>query len=169
MIGWVLTGVQILHVLTASPEHAQLVIQAGITAGFRETGAVSLLARRGEEEAMPMVAVRSMGLSFESLVGVESEELERRCMVSEGYLGMIVRIANERFAENAKRIARLEAALDQAFAPKGPDGWEDAETRRERKREEGLRRREELKTQQVEPKEESKLDLGLILQAPDIL
>lgn len=166
---YVLTRFQILHVLTASPEHAQLVIQAGMGAGFRETGAVSVLAKRGEEEAMPMVAVRSMGLSFESLVGVESEELGRRCIVSDEYLDMIVRIANERFVENAKRIARLEAALDQAFAPKGPEGWEDAETRKERKREEGLRRREELKRQQVEQREESKLDLDLILQAPDIL
>ena len=152
MDGWMLTAFQILHVLTASPEHAQLVIQAGMGAGFRETGAVSVLARRGEDEAMPMVAVRSMGLSFESLVGVESDGRGRRCIVGDEYLGMIVRIANERFAENAKRIARLEAALELAFAPKGLEGWEDTETRRERKRVEGFRRREKLKRQQVETK-----------------
>ncbi|KAK1826680.1 hypothetical protein QBC39DRAFT_268624 [Podospora conica] len=162
-------GDGILHVLTASHEHAQLVIQAGMAAGFRETGAVSLLAK--EEAAMPMVAVRSMGLSFESLVGVEREGTGRRCIVSDEYLCVIVRIANERFAENAKRIARLEAALDQAFAPpKGLEGWEDAETRRERKRVEGLRRRWELKRQQqVKHEEGSKLDLGVVLQAPDIM
>src|SRR6478735_3699828 len=102
-----LTWLQILHVLTASPEHAQLVIQAGMGAGFRETGAVSLLSRGAEEEAMPMVAVRSMGLSFESLVGVETDEKGRRRIVGEDYLGMIVRIANERFIENSKRISRL--------------------------------------------------------------
>lgn len=152
---------QILHILTASLEHAQLVIQAGMEAGFRETGAVSLVKRRSDEEAMPMVAVRSMGLSFESLVGTETDGV-RRAIVPSEYLKMLVQIANERFIENQKRIARFSAALDAAFAPpEGKEGWEDAQARRERKRQEGLRRREELRRQEVQPEDESNLDLAL--------
>ncbi|KAK0729707.1 methyltransferase TYW3-domain-containing protein [Lasiosphaeris hirsuta] len=157
----------ILHVLTASLEHAQVVIQAGMEAGFRETGAVSLLGRRPEDGAMPMVAVRSMGLSFESLVGVEGDG-ERYCIVSAAYLERLVRIANERFAENQKRIARFQEALTKALAPKAANDWEDTETRRERKRQEGLKRRDELQ-KQSKPPEDGHFDLASILQPPEIL
>lgn len=157
----------ILHVLTASLEHAQVVIQAGMEAGFRETGAVSLLGRRPEDGAMPMVAVRSMGLSFESLVGVERDG-ERYCIVSAAYLERLVRIANERFAENQKRIARFQKALTKALAPKVADDWEDAETRRERKKQEGLKRRDELQKQSKSP-ENGDSDLASILQPLDVL
>ncbi|KAK4247805.1 tRNA wybutosine-synthesizing protein [Corynascus novoguineensis] len=157
----------ILHILTASLEHAQLVVQAGMEAGFRETGAVSLLARHPGEEAMPMVAVRSMGLSFESLIGVEKDGV-RRLAVPPQYLKTLVQIGNERFIENKKRIARLSAALDAAFAPpKIKKNWEDAQARRERKRQEGLRRQEELKKHKdTEVAEQS--SPGSILQIPEL-
>jgi tRNA wybutosine-synthesizing protein 3 len=133
-------------------------------AGFRESGAVSLLARQPDEEATPMVAVRSMGLSFESLIGAETDGV-RRLVVSPQYLKTLVRIANERFVENEKRIARFSAALDAAFAPpKGKENWEDAQTRRERKRLEGLRRREELKKAKNEVPSGSREEL--IVQQP---
>ncbi|KAL2136417.1 hypothetical protein VTI74DRAFT_3851 [Chaetomium olivicolor] len=157
----------ILHVLTASLEHAQLVIQAGMEAGFRESGAVSLLKRQSDCEAMPMVAVRSMGLSFESLIGAETDG-NRRLIVSPQYLKTLVQIANERFVENQKRIARFSTALDVAFAPpKGKEDWEDAEARRERKRQEGLRRREELKKNKSRPAGDASIDL--ILQEEDVM
>jgi tRNA wybutosine-synthesizing protein 3 len=164
--------VQILHVLTASLQHAQLVIQAGMEAGFRETGAVSLIGRKAEEDAMPIVAVRSMGLSFESLIGLEQDtegvSQQRIPLVTSEYLQALVKIANARFIENQKRIARFEAALKTAFSPKEkPAEWEDAEARRERKREEGLRRREALKKQA--PQAQEHVDLGVILQEPDVL
>ncbi|KAL2198736.1 tRNA wybutosine-synthesizing protein [Corynascus similis CBS 632.67] len=157
----------ILHILTASLEHAQLVVQAGMEAGFRETGAVSLLARHPDEEATPMVAVRSMGLSFESLIGVEKDGV-RHMVVPPQYLKTLVQIGNERFIENKKRIARLSAALDAAFAPpKNKKNWEDAQARRERKRQEGLRRREELKKHKdTEVAEQS--SPGPILQIPEL-
>lgn len=153
--------------MTASLEHAQLVIQAGMEAGFRETGAVSLLKRQPGHEPTPMVAVRSMGLSFESLVGVEADEA-RRSIVSEQYLKTLVQIANERFVENQKRIARFSMALEAAFAfPKEKADWEDAQARRERKRQEGLGRREELRREKSQAVDESSLDLTL--QQPDVL
>jgi tRNA wybutosine-synthesizing protein 3 len=136
-------------------------------AGFRETGAVSLLKRQPEEEAMPMVAVRSMGLSFESLVGAETNGV-RRLIVTPEYLRTLVQIGNERFVENQKRIARFSAALGAAFSPpKSKEGWEDAQARRERKRQEGLRRREELRKDKSKPADEFNGDLTL--QQQDIL
>jgi tRNA wybutosine-synthesizing protein 3 len=123
-------------------------------AGFRETGAVSLLKRQPDEDATPMVAVRSMGLSFESLIGAETDGV-RQLIVSPQYLKTLVQIANERFVENEKRIARFSAALAAAFAaPKGKENWEDAETRRERKRQEGLKRRAELEKDRRKPADE---------------
>ncbi|KAI1472580.1 methyltransferase TYW3-domain-containing protein [Daldinia caldariorum] len=140
----------ILHVLTASPEHAQLLLRCGLQAGFRESGAVSLTPAAGEQHATPIVAIRSMGLTFESLIGYQSDGDEIHCTVSSAYLRMLVRIANERFVENTKRINRFRAALAEATKPvddDGKNGWEDAQVRRERKRAEGLKRKEELRKQ----------------------
>ncbi|KAG7291595.1 hypothetical protein NEMBOFW57_001614 [Staphylotrichum longicolle] len=157
---------RLIHFKFEPMEHAQLVIQAGMEAGFRESGAVSLLKRHPDEEATPMVAVRSMGLSFESLIGAETDGV-RRTIVSPQYLKTLVQIANERFVENERRIARFSAALEAALSPpKGKGDWEDAQARRERKRQEGLKRREELKKDKSKPVDESGIDLAL--DHPDI-
>ncbi|KAM5346769.1 hypothetical protein ACJ41O_009774 [Fusarium nematophilum] len=141
----------ILHVLTASPEHAQLLLRCGLQAGFRESGALNLLPS-GKDAVTPMVAIRTMGLAFESLIG---QQVDGRCqrLVSPGYLRTLIHIANERFAENTKRIQRFQEAFRAAAsAPsprRNPEGqeWEDAAARRERKRAEGLRRKAELQAQ----------------------
>ncbi|KAI0547562.1 methyltransferase TYW3-domain-containing protein [Xylaria curta] len=138
----------ILHVLTASLEHAQLLLRAGLQAGFRESGAINLTSTTAEP-VTPMVALRSMGLSFESLIGVQKDGVVK-CMVSDEYLHSLLRIANERFEENRKRIERFRTAvLEASYPPKKKDGteWEDAQARRERKRAEGLRRKAELQEQ----------------------
>jgi len=143
---------QILHVLTASLEHAQLMLSCGVQAGFRESGAVNLVADSQQDQAAPMVAIRSMGLGFESLIGVEDADGRRRCTVSNEYLRSLVLIANERFDENSRRIRRFHDGLARAFSQPtekvNRDGivWEDAAARRERKRAEGLRRQAELQS-----------------------
>ncbi|KAI0886214.1 methyltransferase TYW3-domain-containing protein [Annulohypoxylon maeteangense] len=143
----------ILHVLTASPEHAQLLLRCGLQAGFRESGAVSLTAAVGEQHATPMVAIRSMGLSFESLIGYQAGDGGQiQCTVTSAYLRTLIDIGNERFIENTKRIERFRTALAEATKPSNKNGdvWEDAETRRRRKREEGLRRRDMLEKQKID-------------------
>ncbi|KAH8844364.1 hypothetical protein MCOR27_009252 [Pyricularia oryzae] len=136
----------ILHILTASSEHAQSVIRCGLEAGFRESGAINLLGPQQQQQATPMVAIRSMGLGLESIVGTLAAG-GLQCLVTPQYLAMLVRISNERFRQNAERIERFRLALQEEFGEKkqtGNPGWEDAAARRERKKAEGLRRREEI-------------------------
>ncbi|KAG5925962.1 hypothetical protein E4U42_003791 [Claviceps africana] len=138
----------ILHILTASPLHAQALLQAALQAGFRESGALNITPQP-DSSTTPLVAIRSMGLSFESLIGYEANGT-RHPLVTGPYLRTLMGVARERFAENAKRIARFRGGFAAAVvAPRGsirPDGkhWEDGAVRRERMREEGLRRREAL-------------------------
>lgn len=160
---------QILHVLTASPQHAQLLLTCGLQAGFRESGAINLLPPSSSSStATPMVAIRSMGLGLESLIGRETNGT-KHCTVSGEYLKALIRIANERFIENARRIERFRVLLKKAALSGGLDGgvtsskgrravvaagesWEDADARRERKRAEGLRRAEEVRRLKDEQK-----------------
>ncbi|KAG5979628.1 hypothetical protein E4U55_004932 [Claviceps digitariae] len=132
----------ILHILTASPSHAQALLQAALQAGFRESGALNIAAQ-ANSSATPMVAIRSMGLSFESLIGYEANG-RRYQLVTGPYLQALMVIARERFAENAKRIARFRRGFSVMSMRQDGRHWEDGRARRERMREEGLRRREAL-------------------------
>lgn len=73
-------------------------------------------------------------------------------MVSEAYLRTLVELANQRFGANQERKERFARALLQSKGEevkKGDSGdWEPKDVRRERKREEGLRRKEEIQRQQ---------------------
>ncbi|OJD20720.1 hypothetical protein ACJ73_07943 [Blastomyces percursus] len=142
----------ILHIMASSLKHAQPVLAAATTAGFRESGIQSLRCL-GETEAYPIVAVRSSGLALESIIGFhqrsignESEEDIVRSLVSEDYLRMLLAAANERFKTNAERRERFWTKLQEFcqghpgnISSRRPD-WENPEARRERKRAEGLRR-----------------------------
>ncbi|KAG7134908.1 tRNA wybutosine-synthesizing protein 3 like [Verticillium longisporum] len=141
----------ILHVLTASTAHAQLLLKCAFQSGFRESGALNITTAN-DSPITPLVAVRTMGLSFESLIGVESEAGRREAIVSTSYLKTLLDIGNDRFVENDKRIARFRSALRDAVtgrpAKVGENGvdWEDPAARKERKRAEGLRRQAEMAT-----------------------
>ncbi|KAM3483839.1 hypothetical protein MY8738_002736 [Beauveria namnaoensis] len=156
----------ILHVLTASHAHAQLLLRCALHAGFRESGAVSLVSPHNEP-ATPMVAVRSMGLSLESLLGYAEDDGRRRWLtVPPGYLNTLMTIGSARFAENAKRIERFETAFGAATArlvgPRmNPDGgaWEDAAARRERMRAEGLRQQAARQAERRPGEEQPDIDL----------
>ncbi|KAM3507251.1 hypothetical protein MY11210_007224 [Beauveria gryllotalpidicola] len=156
----------ILHVLTASHAHAQLLLRCALHAGFRESGAVSLVSP-SNEPATPMVAVRSMGLGLESLLGYAEEDgRRRRLTVPPGYLDTLMAIGAARFAENAKRIERFKTAFGAATArmagpPRNPDGgaWEDAAARRERMRAEGLRQKAARQAERRAEEERPDIDL----------
>ncbi|OJD14832.1 hypothetical protein AJ78_04862 [Emergomyces pasteurianus Ep9510] len=144
----------ILHIMASSLKHAQPVLAAATAAGFRESGIQSLRCLN-DTEAYPIVAVRSSGLALESIIGShqrhtlvreETEEDTAKSVVSEDYLRMLLALANERFKTNANRRERFWAKLKELCTGRPEDvpskraGWEDPEVRRQRKREEGLRR-----------------------------
>lgn len=171
--------------MTASPYHAQLILSCGLQAGFRESGAINLIpppstttttssssfsSSSGSSAATPIVAIRSMGLGVESLIGAEMNGI-KHCTVSGEYLKALIRIANERFMENARRIERFQRCLRDALSRGGLGGkkerkgegeggeWEDAEARRERKRAEGLRRAEEVRRIKEEQRKQQDADI----------
>ncbi|CZR51678.1 related to DUF207 domain protein [Phialocephala subalpina] len=158
----------ILHVLTASLTHAQKVLSAALQAGFRESGALNLIPS-GAEPATPMVGIRTMGLTLESVIGFERDG-EEICIIPEWQLRNLVEVSNQRFVENTKRIERFRSLLkemDGGVAKKqGENGdWEDAQARKERKRAEGLERARALKENQTSSQaSEELLDIGILEQ-----
>ncbi|GFF46645.1 hypothetical protein IFM58399_07850 [Aspergillus lentulus] len=158
----------ILHIMAATLHHAHPVLSAAATSGFRESGLQSLRCLEGENGPSPIVAVRSAGLSLESVIGycessdeeddTSSKEPAIRSLVTEEYLQMLVAISNERFSINAERKERFRTSLlnlcsrEQPCGSRSrlkakPEGWEDPAARRERKRAEGLMRKKVLEAQ----------------------
>ncbi|KAG9199531.1 hypothetical protein G6514_008389 [Epicoccum nigrum] len=144
----------ILHILSASIYHAQKLLNAGMGAGFRESGAVSLGSSKSGE-ANPVVAIRSTGYSFDSIIGYQDDEDRNISLIDEGHLRTLVCIANERFKINLERIARFRTQLLDSYQPalkSGPSdsNWEDADVRKHRKRAEGLARQQALQAAKSE-------------------
>ena len=127
--------------MTASLHYAQPILSAAINAGFRESG-VQSLRNLDDINAFPMVAIRSSGLAFSSLIGFvdQTHNGDIRSLVSEEYMKLLFSIANDRFDANAERINRLQDNLLEISHKQNFD-WEDQEIRRERKKTEGLERR----------------------------
>ncbi|GLA93393.1 hypothetical protein AtubIFM61612_010589 [Aspergillus tubingensis] len=159
----------ILHIMTATLHHAHPVLSAASTSGFRESGLQSLrcLEANDIEGPSPIVAVRSAGLSLESVIGYCEEtdddnddngEPIIRSLVTEEFLEMLVAISNERFAVNSERKERFRANLldlcstdhTKSKGKSKPPGWEDPEKRRERMRAEGLKRKQLAQNQRKE-------------------
>ena len=151
---------QILHIMAATLYHAQPVLSAASSSGFRESGLQGLRCLEGDSGPSPIVAVRSAGLALESIIGYcedGGDEPVIRSLVSEEYLRMLVNMSNERFSVNSERKERFRTAILHGFSIGSPNstkskgktrpGWEDPETRKERKRAEGLMRKKVLEGQ----------------------
>lgn len=130
--------------MCASLHHAQPILTAAINAGFRESG-VQSLKNLDDANSFPMVAVRSSGLAFESLVGYvddsrDEEKVQR--IVDNGALELLATVANDRFVVNRERISRFEEELFRD--PGRLNHNERPEDRAVRKRAQGLERQAEL-------------------------
>ncbi|RMD43144.1 hypothetical protein DV735_g2015, partial [Chaetothyriales sp. CBS 134920] len=116
----------ILHVLCASLDHARPLLAAAINAGFRESGVPSLKVLEEPEKGV-MVAIRTAGLAFSTVVGEialgRGAAENRRVVVSEEYLRMCLRVVNERFKANEERKRRLEQEV-QKIEEQAPPGEE---------------------------------------------
>lgn len=139
----------ILHIHCASLWHARPLLSAAINAGFRESGVQSLRALDDPSSGV-MVAIRTAGLAFETVVGVvEGQDIRR--IVNEEYLGMCAKIVNERFKWNDARRERLRAEIRRFGARQQvASSWEDEDQRKARKRREGLLRQQQQHDHAVE-------------------
>lgn len=156
--------------MAASLHHAKPILSAAINAGFRESG-IQSLKNLEDPNAFPMVAVRTAGLALGSLIGhaceTETGAEEVRALVSEEYLETILKVANARFAANAKRIERFSDGLFHGHKD-NELSWEDPQARRERKRAEGLAKKDQLRAQHGQGDEDhhfEALDDGPLLAA----
>jgi tRNA wybutosine-synthesizing protein 3 len=147
--------------LSASIDDAQHVLNSALAAGFRESGAVSLGSIKGESN--PIVAVRSAGYSFDSIIGYQDENGDNIALVDEKYLRTLVCIANERFSINFDRITRFRNALleTQKHGTSYPPDWEDADARKQRKREEGLARQQTLRNKEPQHTQDESMQKDL--------
>lgn len=139
---------QILHVLCASLHDASAVLTAAFEAGFRESGAMNL----ATDDGGLIVGVRSNGLSFDCIVGHQAVDGELLCIVDDEYIKGMLGIANERFFTNSERTQRFEAAINRKF--NALSSKEDSETRRQRKRAEGLAKQQALQATRSEQQQE---------------
>ena len=168
---------QILHVMTASLQHARPILAAALDSGFRESGVQSLKSL-DDPDAFPMVAIRTTGLSLSSIIGVVHAECESgpgsvHPLVNNSHLMFLLRLANERFNANSERISRLQGNVMQLQQPGCKTTWEDKAVRAERKRAEGLRLRtlrqsegQQLSSASI-PDQESDPNGSLVLPLPD--
>lgn len=127
-------------------------------AGFRESGLQSLKCLI-DSSSYPVVAVRTNGLAMASIIGYLDETSKEgkptfRSMVSEEYLGMLIKQANERFIENDKRIKRFMHNLGYQILQYEPAGkvpsMESKDERRHRKRTEGLSAQARIRQREAE-------------------
>ncbi|KAK6511971.1 hypothetical protein TWF481_000869 [Arthrobotrys musiformis] len=121
----------ILHVLTETLDVANRLLTCAISSSFRESGIVSPLKN-------PVVAIRTMGLAFDSPVGVYDPErnMIQRFIEPSG-LKLLARLTNDRFRENSIRIDSFyRNLLSTMEAPETP--LESKQTRALRKKVEGI-------------------------------
>jgi tRNA wybutosine-synthesizing protein 3 len=134
-----------LHVLAESLDDAHCVLTAALQAGFRESGAVNIASK-----GLPMVAVRSVGLGFDSVIGYQDASESVFCIVGAAYLSNMVRLAKNRFETNTERTKRFQVSLDNAYKARRRGGSAEElalekELRRRRKREDGLAAQKEAR------------------------
>jgi len=111
--------------------------------GFRESGITN--PGLGRDQSC-MLAVRTNGLAMDAIIGVLDDQTGRiRRLVDHHLLRLLVGVSNARFRENSRRVDNLFSQIDKVlYSNEAQNGWEDKETRRVRKKEEGLKRQREL-------------------------
>ncbi len=136
---------------------------------------------------MPMAGIRCQGLALEAIIGMlpdtnEAVDDSPEVLVTEEYLRTLVAISNERFAENSSRTEKFRkrlldlcqadacgtSQLDEVSQPKARKvAFEDAKTRQERKKAEGMTRRHALQQkhekQSAPSQEDEELDLSSLI------
>lgn len=142
----------ILHVKCRDQATANRLYSVAMNCGFRESGIGSNY----------NVAIRT-SIKLDVPIGYLGPDNTYRCFVTEDYLNYITNVSFDRFKENFKKLDQLHDAIEKGIinlddessadavqndskhkSLKGKE-WESIEERRARMKQEGLRRKEELK------------------------
>ncbi|TGZ84145.1 hypothetical protein EX30DRAFT_393667 [Ascodesmis nigricans] len=137
----------LLHIQTADLATSQQLLSTALSSSFRESGILN-------STSFPMLAIRTQSLTLDCIIGVYDDAANSiRALVDRSYVEMLMRIGNDRMAKNQKKMQRLQqeiaAVMENGDAGKGKKNpeWEDAEVRKRRLREEGLKKQEEIRRQ----------------------
>ncbi len=90
----------ILHVATKSIGTAKLLLRSGIEAGFKHSGIISM------DEVKYVVEIR--GTDY-----ISSPVYVRGYRVDEGYVGVLVHLANVKFRRNRERVGLFTSLLEE--------------------------------------------------------
>jgi tRNA(Phe) wybutosine-synthesizing methylase Tyw3 len=114
-----------LTVMASSTAHAQVLLQAASDAGFRETGAINLAFINDDhnEYPHPMVTIRSAGLVFETLFGLQSMFGETFPLINQTALVAIASTAAARGAENLRRRSMFHEAFRTRLDAANAQTW----------------------------------------------
>ncbi|KAG0195897.1 hypothetical protein BGX28_000400 [Mortierella sp. GBA30] len=147
----------ILHIEASTPTAAKTFLNHSLFSGYRNSGILpsakrTMLAIRSTLKLDAPVAYIIPSTSTGSSSAQEEEGTGGKIhlMVSLTYLRLLIELSNDKFKMNVAQMARFEKRLtehllkDEAEKKKlGDQGeWEDKEARRERKRKEGLLKKE---------------------------
>ena len=96
-----------------------------------------------------MVGIRTTGgVAMQSIIGFVNENGEYQSTVPEGHLRMLVESGNGRFEGNVQMKDRFWRVFRETLGLESVEvnglQWEDSETRKARKRSEGLKRRDDV-------------------------
>lgn len=132
--------------MTDTLELAHQVLKLALSSGFRESGIMN--------PALPAtLAIRTTGLAFDCIIGHYDTNTRKICQtVDDVYLQMLSIVANSRFKENEKRrglfskgMHLIPGVCQNQSSTLRSSNWEDTESRKERKRLEGLARSSKLR------------------------
>lgn len=121
----------ILHVKCRNTQMANRVYQAAMACGFRESGI-------GTND---IVGIR-ISIKLDIPIGYLDDQ-SLKIMVTEEYLQLVTKLAEDRFAENFRKLEQLERSMESlrvSGSAETSSHTETKEERRERKRKEGLER-----------------------------
>lgn len=139
----------ILHVKCRDLHSANALFSIAMNCGFRESGIGS----------NNVVAIR-ISIKLDVPIGYLDNEGKHRIFVTKQYLDVITKLSHDRFAENFKRMNILKEAIESSsfYIGEVSEKKETKEERRQRKMQEGLARREDVRKLKLKLKEEKEAE-----------
>ena len=115
--------------------------------------------------SLPLVAVRTNGLSFDAPVGIYDDTTGHIIsLMDNSSLQILVQLANSRFAGNKQRTTAFQASVKEMMKKNDvvrDSSWEPKAERAERLKKEGLERRNQIENR-VESRKNSVANIDVV-------